>query len=151
MESAPPITSAAELLRPLIRGDLRGLPEVAARHGVLLVVLFGSTARGRRRPESDLDLAVLFGPAADPADEREERLAGDLDELLRPACELTLVALNRAPELLRKEVGETGIVLYEDEPDRWLRYRIQANRAFELTEKFRRRRWDWLRSRYGLP
>jgi predicted nucleotidyltransferase len=142
-----------ELLNGVVSGSLETLPEVCRRHRVLLLVLFGSTVKGRRHEESDLDLAVLFdGESEDDSWILEEdRLAIELEELLRPRCDLSLVALNRATELLQKEVSDHGVVLYADDPHRWLLYRISANRRFEDTEKYRRRRWQELCRKYRIP
>jgi predicted nucleotidyltransferase len=40
--------------------DPKRLEDVARRHGILLLLQFGSTVDGRERPDSDLDLAVLL-------------------------------------------------------------------------------------------
>jgi predicted nucleotidyltransferase len=37
--------------------------QIAARHGAYNVRVFGSTARGTARPDSDLDILVDVGPA----------------------------------------------------------------------------------------
>jgi hypothetical protein len=68
---------------------------------------------------------------------------------MQPSCGLELVTLNRTSELVQKEVADHGIVLYADHPERWLLYRIQANRKYEDTEKYRRRRWERVLKQYG--
>jgi hypothetical protein len=45
-------------------------PQLAAVRGVVAVVLGGSHARGRARPESDIDLGLLYDEAAPPDIER---------------------------------------------------------------------------------
>jgi predicted nucleotidyltransferase len=84
-------------------GDLSEvLPELE------LVVLFGSAAKGRMRPRSDVDLAVSCMGAA------------DLDSLylaLAPRLgtdRLDLVDLRRASPLLMMEVARSGRPLYEE-------------------------------------
>ena len=148
MNAAEPTTLLAEL----IRGDANLVPEVARRHGALLLVLFGSAANGTRRPDSDLDLAVLFpGPAPEQGwQQREDDLLFDLEDELQPACRIQVVALNRAPELLQKEVADHGVVLYADHPGGWLHYRIGAYRRFADTAKYRRRRWERVLREYGV-
>lgn len=142
----------AASLGELVSGDLTALPGIAQQHGVVLLVLFGSTARGRHRPGSDLDLAVLF--ADDPTDEeswqRENALLSDLEEALLPDCELQLVTLNTASETLCKEVADHGIPLYADTAERWVCYRIAANRGYERAARFRQRSWDAVRRNNGL-
>jgi predicted nucleotidyltransferase len=136
-----------------VRGDCSALPELLRRHRVLLLVLFGSTVKGRRHPGSDLDLAVLFeGPPQHGSFYRDEiELEEALDTLLMPACELNLVALNRVEAPLQKEVADHGLVLFADTPSRWMLYRIRARRNYEDTEKFRRRRRQAFEARYGDP
>ena len=42
----------------------RSKPVLVARYGVAWITLFGSTARGTARPDSDIDILVAFdGPA----------------------------------------------------------------------------------------
>jgi predicted nucleotidyltransferase len=53
--------------------DREALRKAAEAHGLDLVVLFGSTAKGRRRASSDLDVAVRFaGPRRARPTIREE-------------------------------------------------------------------------------
>jgi predicted nucleotidyltransferase len=72
------------------------LAEVARRHGVRLLVAFGSQVSGRTHAASDLDLAVLVDPQrrGDPM-----RLLADLQALF-PRRPVDLVWLDRADPLL---------------------------------------------------
>jgi predicted nucleotidyltransferase len=45
---------------PLPVADVARLHEIAERHGVRRVRVFGSVARGEGKPESDLDLLIAF-------------------------------------------------------------------------------------------
>jgi uncharacterized protein len=132
------------LLREHVRGDMARLQEILDRQRVLLLVLYGSTAKGRDRGSSDLDVAALLeGPEPDLGwMSAEIDLESDLDDLLRPSRELNVFALNRAPELLQVEVVQHGKILYEREPGSWVWYRIKARRRYEDTEKYRERRWQ---------
>jgi predicted nucleotidyltransferase len=142
-------TAAAVLLDGLVDGDPGALPALLERHGVQLLVLFGSTARGRRRPGSDLDLAVRFVDPVDAAS-RVLDLWVDMDRLLAPRCGMEVVSLNGAGEVLMQEVAIHGIVLYEREPGDWLTFRMWARKRFEDTEKYRRRRLKELREYFGV-
>jgi predicted nucleotidyltransferase len=42
------------------------ITEIAARHGVERILVFGSAARGESRPDSDLDLLITTGPRISP-------------------------------------------------------------------------------------
>lgn len=99
---------------------------------VELVVLFGSVARGRSRPDSDLDVAVRCdGPA-------------DLDALyllLAPRLAtslLDLVDLRRAGSLLAFQVACHGRLLYERDPGAFRSFQSLASRRYCDTDKLRR-------------
>ena len=99
---------------------------------VELVVLFGSVARGRSRPDSDLDAAVRCdGPA-------------DLDALyllLAPRLAtslLDLVDLRRTGSLLAFQVARHGQVLYERDPGAFRSFQSLASRRYCDTDKLRR-------------
>lgn len=49
-------------LDQLIEKHREEIREVAARHGVTSIRVFGSVARGESRPDSDLDLLIETGP-----------------------------------------------------------------------------------------
>lgn len=97
-----------------------------------LVVLFGSTATGRRRAGSDVDVAV--------------RCAGDADldalhGVLAPALEtdrLDLVDLRRAGPILAMEIARSGRLLYESGPGTFRRFQSLASRRYCDTAKLRR-------------
>ena len=104
----------------------------AVAPSVELVVLFGSVARGRSRPDSDLDVAVRCdGPA-------------DLDALyllLAPRLTtslLDLVDLRRTGSLLAFQVARHGQVLYERDPGAFRSFQSLASRRYCDTDKLRR-------------
>jgi predicted nucleotidyltransferase len=69
----------------LSASDLSRIHEIAARHGVRDVRLFGSHARGQAAPQSDIDLLVRLDPGRgfrdfmDFCDELEEALGRRVD------------------------------------------------------------------------
>jgi predicted nucleotidyltransferase len=119
---------------------------VAQSAGIDLVVLFGSAARGRLKPQSDVDVAVHF-VGDRPGFEEEARVAGELHAIFRPPRDLDLVVLNQASPMLLMEVAGDGIPLYASSADTWPLFWIYARRRFEDTEKFRRRHWEALKER----
>jgi predicted nucleotidyltransferase len=122
---------------------------VAQQEGIDLVVLFGSAAKGRLRPDSDVDVAVRFAQGR-PGFETEARVAGELHQALKPPRELDLVVLNGASPLLLAMVAGEGIVLYAATPEVWPRFWLYARRRFEDTAKYRQRRWEALKERLGV-
>jgi predicted nucleotidyltransferase len=84
--------------------------EVAGRHGIVLLLQFGSTVTGTTHPESDLDLAVLLGRASISLEE-QMALQAEL-EALHPGSPLDLVFLDVADPLLLKKVTEACRLLF---------------------------------------
>jgi predicted nucleotidyltransferase len=100
--------------------------------GVELIVLFGSAAKGRARPRSDLDIAARAdGPL-------------DLDALylcLAPRLgtdRLDLVDLRKAGSVLAFEVARHGQPLFERIPGAFRSFQALASRRYCDTAKLRR-------------
>ncbi|GAB4471894.1 MAG: hypothetical protein OHK0044_15280 [Burkholderiaceae bacterium] len=104
--------------------DRKRLAETAAGFGLRLVVLFGSHARGRQRPDSDCDVAVAGCPR-----QRFWELNDALQEALTGSALLDLVRLEDADPLFRQEIMRDAVLLYGD-PDLFCEYRAFAYRDF---------------------
>ena len=86
--------------------DRQALGQIAAKHGIALIVRFGSTAvEGRMHAASDVDLAVLFERM--PTLDQELDAAVDLQALVRDR-EVDIVVVNRADPLLLKQIVAVG-------------------------------------------
>lgn len=108
------------------------LEQVVARlesEGARLVILFGSRAEGRERPESDWDLGVLWSAAPPPS------LDAELEQLL--AGRVDLVDLRRAPPVLLMECVRRGRVLHDETGSEFARFASLALRRYEDTKKLR--------------
>ncbi len=113
-------------------GRLADLPDAAPE--IELVVVFGSTAAGRARGRSDVDVAVrCAGPA-------------DLDAVYRILAprlgteRLDLVDLRRASPLLMMAVARSGRLVYEKRIGAYREFQALASRRYCDTEKLRRAR-----------
>ena len=83
-----------------IEGMQHQILEIAKRHGVIRIRVFGSVARGQAQPTSDVDFLVDVGP--NPSPWFPGGLVADLEELLgRPVQVVTERALN---DLIRDRV-----------------------------------------------
>lgn len=105
-----------------ILGSLAGLS------GIDLVVVFGSRATGKCRPDSDLDVAVLSG-RSDSGFRR--KLQADIAVALAhlaPSGRVDVVYLDEAPVLLRQRIMQTGRVLRCSVPAVWRDWRVRTMR-----------------------
>jgi predicted nucleotidyltransferase len=123
-------SAAAAALVEAARQRLADLAEAVP--DLQLLVLFGSTVKGRARAGSDLDLAVWCdGPA-------------DLDALYLPVAarletdRLDLIDLRRAGPLLGFEVARTGLPLFERHHGAFRQFQALASRRYCDTAKLRR-------------
>lgn len=91
----------------ILQAKRRDLLEIARRHGVTSIRVFGSVARGEDSPESDVDFLVTTGPEVSswfPAG-----LVLDLQELL--GRRIDVVTENGLNPLLRDQVLAEAIAL----------------------------------------
>lgn len=81
--------------------------ELARRHGVTRVRLFGSMARGDARPDSDVDLLVDVGP--NPSPWFPGGLVAELEELL--GRRVQIVTEHGLDHLLRDQILQEAVTL----------------------------------------
>ena len=113
------------------------------RHDISLAYLFGSCVSGTARPDSDVDVAILFDHLPTPA------LLDGVTEDLGAATErrVDLVVLNAAPPLLAREVIARGrLVMCRDEDER-VRFVTRTTARYQDTAHLRRVQYAYLRER----
>ena len=94
--------------------DLTGIADyLASRDDILAGYIFGSVAQGVAHRLSDLDVALLLPPTAEPMARLEVRLevTAALERLTRRPADV--VILNDAPLVLRFQVLRHGLVLVD--------------------------------------
>lgn len=101
----------------------------AASEGVAAAWLFGSVARGTARPDSDVDVGVLFreDPPRTLKGYRFD-LEADLQELL--GLPVQLVVLNRAPVDLAFFVLRDGKLLVNQDPSRRVEFEVRTRNEY---------------------
>jgi len=118
----------------------------AGRADVDVVVLFGSTAAGRDRKGSDVDLYIRLRPEARwSIGDRLDRAAA-LTSLLRREVDL-VVEDGSTSVILRREVANRGRPLYEARPGAWTELRAAASLAYADLEPYLRRIGEAVRAR----
>ena len=106
----------------------RDLTGVAEKHGLRLIVAFGSRVTGKDHPKSDLDLAVLPSPGAEVPVGTLADLSADLARIF-PGVEVDVSLMPHADPLFLKKIFETGVLLHGDEVE-FRRYRVYAFRRY---------------------
>jgi predicted nucleotidyltransferase len=109
----------------------------AETEGLAAAYLFGSVARGTARPESDVDVGVLF--TDDPPaslDGLALNLEAELEQLLHQPVQI--VVLNRAPVDLSKRVLRDGKLLLDRDHTRRVRFEVRTRQEFWDLEPYLR-------------
>ena len=111
---------------------------VATRPEVLVAYVFGSTASGRARPTSDVDVGVLVSQTVmrrAPSTYRLNLMA-DLGSALR-TCDVDVVLLNTAPPALAHNVVCRGTVVSERSHVERVRFQVRTLNRFLDTQPIR--------------
>jgi predicted nucleotidyltransferase len=109
------------------------LARIAERHGVVLLLQFGSSVTGQRHARSDLDLGVLLDRPHVSLDERGA-LLHDLQTAF-PGEDVDFAILDHADPLFLKKVMESCRLLHGD-PGRLQRLRIYAFKRYQDHKRY---------------
>lgn len=114
--------------------DKEKIVGIAKRHNLTLMVLFGSQATGHTHKKSDVDVGYLA--------DREINYQGNYDISLELAQifknpDVELVSLNNISPELKKQVADTGIVLYEDNVSIFDQFKISAFKLYVESKPLR--------------
>lgn len=120
------------------------LKEIAKTHNLKLVLIFGSAAKERAHPLSDVDVAVLAEDYESFSLPQQSDLHYEIQRLFEDR-EVDLVFLNRADPLFMKKILEDCTLLYGNEEQlaklkihAYKRY-IDHNKYFELEREYAER------------
>jgi uncharacterized protein len=135
--------SNAEMTEKL-ESYFRDVPSIIAAY------LFGSFARGRQHPLSDVDIAVLLDDRSGRADRIliTQRLLQDLGRLLRK--DIHVLILNDASYLARMEAIFKGLCVHVKDEDALARFKMVTVSLFTDFAPFLDRSHRRLKQRLGV-
>lgn len=139
-----------ELLQKLSR-TLESEPDIAFAY------LFGSVAKGRNGPLSDVDVAVYFSPEGDARSRfrRQIQLTSKLSNTLE-RDDIDVVRLQDAPLDLAREIVEHGKLLFCHDDNLRVDFVFRVVRDYLDAEPLRKLEWEALKAyfedeNYGRP
>lgn len=125
--------------------DREKLQEIAKKYELVLIILFGSYARGHANPESDVDIAVRT-----KLREHDWQWEFDLirDLVFALDCgNLDIVFINSANPLLMFEIATEGIPLYEADDGTFQDFQLYAAKHHHDARKIYRLQQLYLEDR----
>lgn len=108
-----------------------GAAIVLAKYPVDIAYLYGSVARRRPLPSSDVDIALVLTES--PAPYAQLKLELDIQAALEDACGLSgldVRAINHAPLTARGRIVQEGVLLYERDKDRRVAFEALTRRKY---------------------
>jgi predicted nucleotidyltransferase len=118
---------AAQILEQL----KKVLPSVLAEYPVDVAYVFGSVARGTVTPFSDVDIALIFSETLPPYERLKMEL--EIEAAIEDASGLRgmdVRAINEAPLLVRGEVVQEGVRLYERDHARRVAFEVETRKRY---------------------
>ena len=108
-----------EALKPAIK-------ELAKKHNLSLVVLFGSQATGRTHAKSDIDIAVLAADAFVTS-----KLMGEFDAIFK-RDDIEVVDMSDASPTMGYVLTRDGMLLYEESTGAFMKWKFRAIRTLNI-------------------
>ncbi|HCB35377.1 MAG: hypothetical protein A2W52_01585 [Candidatus Taylorbacteria bacterium RIFCSPHIGHO2_02_49_25] len=110
------------------------IAEIAGKHNLQLIVLFGSQATGRTHKKSDVDIGFVAEREIDSGE--RFAISSELARIFQNP-EVELVNLNNVSPELKRQVADQGILLYESRPQTFDLFKIHAHRIYMETKPLR--------------
>ncbi len=121
----------------------------ATRPEIVACYLFGSRARGKERPGSDVDIALLLDRAIASSDYYDLKMDyySDLERVSR--LDIHPLIMNDAGEVVLGQVFGKGVVVYDKNPEELRSFRRHKLPLIAEFSYYIDMRLNRLRSRYG--
>lgn len=121
--------------------DKNKIENIARKHGLTLVVLFGSQATGLTHKNSDIDVGYLATGVLDYREHYE--ITEALIQIFR-IKDVELVNLENVSPDMNKQVTDEGIVLFESENGIFDKFVMNSQRRYIETKPLREYRYHML-------
>ena len=121
--------------------DKNEIKETAEKHGIRMVVLFGSRANRSAKTDSDFDVAYISEKKLNL--EEESKFAFDLSKIFKSE-NIDMVNLREAKPLLMKQIAENSLILYEKEHSLFNEFFIYATKIYNESRILFKIREDYL-------
>lgn len=130
--------------------DLSKIKNVFFKHNVELAYLFGSQARKKITPLSDVDLAVLFNVQVPPQEygNLQARIISELMLILKRS-DIDVVVLNNTTPLMKFLVINQGEIVFCSNNQARVKFEVEARREYFETEPIRRIQNEAFKKRYS--
>jgi len=104
----------------------RQIKEIGQKHGLLFAVVFGSVAKGQKRPNSDFDIAVLAKKK--PSYQLFKNLFSEFSEAFKGE-NVDIRFLNESDPFFRFQVAKAGKLIFGNLQS-YNQFRVFANKIF---------------------
>jgi predicted nucleotidyltransferase len=132
-------------MKMCLKIDEQRLKKLCQKHGILLITLHGTYAKGTPKTKSDIDIGILSRKKFDL--DHQLNILNDLGESFGE--KLDPVFLNGAEPLISYQVALHGKPLYEEKKGVFQRFRIQAVARYMDSRKFRALEKSYLKRAVG--
>jgi uncharacterized protein len=116
----------------IIKKLRENLAEIAEKYDLDFLILFGSFARGKARPNSDIDIGVFGNLEFD----QELELAGKMSEILK-SDHIDFVNFRNASPLLAHTTGREAVLIYEKRDGLFKEFKTYAFKKYVETKPLR--------------
>jgi hypothetical protein len=104
----------------------KNIAKIAKKHGLELVMLFGSFASGENRKDSDIDIAVLGKKDMDL--KKTLAISQGLSSVFKKEVDLSV--MNRANPLLLHQVEQNAVLLFGKD-EKFFEFKLRAFRRYQ--------------------
>ena len=105
---------------------------VLAKYPVDMAYLYGSMARGRPLPTSDIDIALVLSDPPAPYErfKLEITIQADLEDTCQLREEMDVRSINEAPLMVQGRILQEGLLLYERDRELRIAFEVLTRKKY---------------------